>query len=113
MMHMINPARPKHMKPAVVQHGVAHGTPAFRQIHALAMGGSAAAGGRRRKKKASPSRAPAHSKSASARRSRGRKSSSRVSRRSVPRGKAHMVKGSSAARRHMARLRAMRGKKAA
>lgn len=93
-----NPMRPHH-KPGAVQHGVSHMTAASRQIHALGFG-SGGATRTRRKKRASPK---THHK---ATHRRPRVSAARS-------GRSKFVKGSAAARRHMAQLRAMRGKKKA
>lgn len=99
-----NPVRQKSAKPAHVQQGVMHGTPATRQIHALAISPSAAAKPRRKKAASST----AGKKKAA--------SGSKKSQRSVTAarsGKAHLVKGSAAAKKRMAQLRAMVGKKKA
>lgn len=104
-VHMTNPARPKARKPAVVQHGVAHGTPAFRQIHSLAMGGTSSTGTRKR-------RSTGKKKAAAAPATRTRKAKSPRRATAARSGKAQLVKGSAAARKYMASLRAMRGKKA-
>lgn len=97
-----NPARSKHPKPAHVQQGVMHGTPATRQLHALALGGTRTASTPRRKHagKKKAAQAP-HRKT-----SRPRATAARS-------GRHHLVKGSAAAKRRMAQLRAMQGKKAA
>jgi len=80
-------------KPAVAQHGVAHATPATRQIHALAFGTAKATGTKKRRTKKASS-----SSSSSSRPRKARSSSS------------GLVKGSSAAKAHMAALRKLRGK---
>jgi hypothetical protein len=102
-------------KPVVLPHGVAHMTPAARAIHSLALGGLA--GTRRRKKKGTAVGAARRTKARRfaglASRSRRRKAAAapqrarRTSRRKGTR-RAHLVKGSAAARRHMAKLRRMR-----
>lgn len=93
-----NPARAKAPKPAHVQQGVMHGTPATRQIHALAMGGSTGPRTTKRKKKAAKPASGTRKKSArSATAARSAKGS--------------LVKGSAAAKKRMAQLRAMVGKK--
>lgn len=94
----LNPARAKMPKPVHVQQGVMHGTPATRQIHAIAMSPSGGTAVRRRsssgKKKAAPRTPRSSPRSARAARS----------------GKSHLVKGSAAAKKRMAQLRAMVGK---
>lgn len=96
-----NPARAKTPKPFVHQHGVGHQTPAHRQILSLALGGTKATRGR--KKKAA----------AGATQTRRRKRKSRTTKSAhTAKGKAHLVRGSSAAKAHMAKLRKMRKKAA-
>ena len=95
-MANFQPTNPLHNPPRVpvTHHGVAHQTPAVRHMHTLAHSGTRAAptGARRRKKKAV---------TASPRRRKARVSAARS-------GRARLVKGSAAARKHMAQLRAMR-----
>jgi hypothetical protein len=83
----------------VAQSGVAHMTPASRHIHTLAFGRKGTATRRRGKKKALV-----------AQRSRPHRKARATAARSAS---AKFVKGSPAARRHMARLRKLRGKKKA
>lgn len=95
-----NPARSKHPKPAHVQQGVMHGTPATRQLHALALGGTRTASTPRRRSSAGKKKAASHHKA-----SRPRATAARS-------GKGHLVKGSAAAKKRMAQLRAMQKKAA-
>jgi hypothetical protein len=92
-----NPARAKHPKPFVHQHGVGHHTAATRTILANAVGGIVkhviGGGGKQRRRKATSSASAA---------------APRRRRRSPRSAGAHLVKGSSAAKAHMASLRKMR-----
>lgn len=101
MTTVSNPVRSKAPKPVHVQQGVAHGTPATRQIHALALGTSRSSTTRKRRSSSTgKKKAPRTRKASTATATAGRS------------GKAHLVKGSAAAKRKMAQLRAMRTKKA-
>lgn len=100
-------------KPAHVQQGVMHGTPATRHIHALAMGGAGkkkAATHRRRKSTPQATRAAPRRSKASRRTASAGHSGRRTRRSGVA---PHMVKGSAAAKAHMAKLRKMVGRKRA
>jgi hypothetical protein len=91
--------------PIVLPHGMNQHAPAIQNLVRSVIGGAP----RRRKKKATAA-------SAARRRKRTRTSSKSASthKRSRSRGsRAHLVKGSLAAKRRMAALRKMRGKKAA
>jgi hypothetical protein len=96
-----NPLHPPQNKPAVLPHGASHHTPATQHLLKLATGvAKSLIGGRRKKKRtASATKTPRRR-----RRSRTTKSAG------TARGKAHLVKGSSAAKSHMAKLRKMRKK---
>lgn len=98
-----NPARAKLAKPPVLHQGVHHQTPAVKTLHALAH--AAGTGVRRRKKKAGGA--------AHARKARTPRKAKTHHKRKARTSKAHLVAGSPAARKRMAQLRAMRGKKAA
>jgi hypothetical protein len=99
----VNPMRMRRAKPVVLGHGLGHQTPAVRHAHQLALGG----------------KLPGTKKAASHRR-RGKKKGHKVKaatthkrKRKTRTNPAAFVKGSAAARKHMAKLRGMRGKKAA
>jgi hypothetical protein len=96
----INRARMKAPKPAVAPVGTGHHTVATRTMMAHGFGHTGLGG--RRKKKAHPG--------ATRRRHRTATQTARHPKRSrkVRKTRAHMVKGSRAARRHMATLRAMK-----
>lgn len=100
----VNLMRMKYPKPAVLPHGLGHQTPAVRHAHSLALGLKLP--GTKRRKSRSPSgtrKKKAHKISAApARRKRKTRTTA-----------ASFVKGSAAAKKHMASLRAMRGKKRA
>jgi len=104
-----NPARMKRPKPVVLPHGTAHKTPASSQLIRLGIGAvrSVLGGGTGRKKKMSSGvrRKTRRSGSSQTGRSRSarRSTSSRRSKSS-----ARLVKGSAAAKRHMAKIRKMR-----
>lgn len=96
-------------KPVVLPTGVSHMTAASRHIHNLALGisSSRSTGTRRRKKKAA---------GVTKKRRRVAKSASAVShhkKKAATGSKSHLVKGSAAAKKHMASLRKMRKAKAA
>ena len=103
-------------KPVVLPHGTAHMSPASRMIHTLAVGaGRALFGGARRarKKKVSrrlrtkaPGRRLRRGLSSLGKRARGPK---RSQHRRGRRHAARLVKGSRAAKLHMAKIRRMRG----
>jgi hypothetical protein len=86
------------LKPVVLPHGTAHNTPAFKHLTNLVLGTAtkSRSTGKRRTRKASAS--------SSGSRKRHRRSSG---------SKAHLVKGSAAAKKHMASIRKLRGKKKA
>lgn len=96
-----NPARSKIPKPPVLHQGAGHGTAAMRTMLGVAHGGAGATT-RHRKAKGKKKRV-----SAAPRKARKARVSAARS------GKAHLVKGSAAAKKRMAALRGMRGKKAA
>lgn len=96
-----NPARMKVAKPPVLQQGVHHQTPAVKQLHALAHAGTT--GTRKRKKKGHVAKGAKTHKAHKAKKAHTKTRS----------GKSHLVAGSAAAKKHMAALRKLRGKKAA
>jgi hypothetical protein len=98
----VNLVRMKTPKPAVLPHGVSHQTPAVRHAHQLALGGKPSGTRKRRK-------SPLVGRKKKAKKIHAAPKHKRKSRTSA----AAFVKGSPAARKHMAKLRAMRGKKAA
>jgi hypothetical protein len=81
-------------KPVVVPHGVAHMTPASKQMHALGLGSPLQRGVRTRK-----------------RRVKAKKKAHKAHARAARSTKSQLVKGSAAAKKRMAALRKMRGKK--
>lgn len=96
-----NLVRAKAPKPAHVQQGVMHGTPATRHLHALAVAPAGSSSPRRRR---------SGGKKKAASRPRSRASAPRVS--AARSGKHRLVKGSAAAKAYMSKIRKLRGKKA-
>lgn len=80
------------VKPVVMQQGVAHGTPALRNLHTLTLG-----------KKKHPKKRKHKVKAKGTHKRRKAKKSHHAT--------VHTVKGSRAAKTHMAKLRALRGTK--
>lgn len=102
-----NPARHKSPKPFVHQQGVGHTTAAHRTLLNNAVGGGP---GRAPKRRATSHRVKAHTTKSGVQ-VRGHRAKQRKTKSG---GIAqHFKKGSLAAKRHMSKLRAMRGKKAA
>lgn len=96
-----NPARMKFAKPVLLPQAIGHHTPAVRTLFGLATGAARSLlGGRRRKKKVS---SRLHRKARRHRKVHRKKRAVRAHHRGHR--AAHLVKGSAAARRHMAKIR--------
>jgi hypothetical protein len=86
-------------KPITIPHGSSHKTPAGQNLIRLATGGTK--GTHRKKKKAAGVSAPAHKK-------RKKTAAATTSKKRRKTGKGHLVKGSAAAKKYMASIRAKR-----
>lgn len=93
------------VKPFVPQHGMNQQTPANQHLVTTAVGNYITRGTKSKRASSKKGRA-----AGTAKRAKARHTSSRTKKARKTKGKAHMVKGSAAAKSHMAKLRKMRKK---